>query len=1181
MKRHDPTSPVYLSFCLIVRHAAQTLEYALRSIRERAPDSEIVVVDTCSSDDSGLDVFFDLKSWKEKQFSDAEVQTRLDGAGLKLLFVDEHAAGPGSETDLSKVSCVRLRVVLSDGAEILPSLWPEAVERTKKALDLVSAVEWQRGPSTVEIAKAYADVFEVYRGPRGDWNEAMHAFDDAAAARNRSFELAHGVWKAWIDADDKLCDAKESEHLLRLNGCWPEPDGATLVDGKSVVMLEDVLRWFEKEHPEVEQIYCPNWYRGSEDGHAVEWQDRERFIRNTSKYEWREAAHEIYVPKLPSNARPPGQIPTLCIKHLKRWTQADAQYSLDRHYAILIKEYEAGRRTARALRYLENFSRFKCPGRREEFILGLHAAATNPLDRYVACLREGDYQIENGFFHEGMASYAAATYHAPAYPDAYFRGACALRDVEQFALAGEWFRKGLACQAGLLNSEVAPRDQKIRYRLEAADALRFTARDYTRRNNHAAALSTLDEAVRLVDQVRRDEIVVKSGLSMGPEAYYRLISNEAEAIRRVTELYRLWKYLVANDETQKAVELLKIVPHNLQDHPLVVEIERWSQKVVRHLTDEKAFQAFYENDAETGAVATEDLPPGVAETTGKRADFIIEYLKKHNPSAKVLEVGTHDGSTGLPLLRALPGLDYVAYDVNRDALARFERNARKEFGDALRFRAVHGYDMNLAKSLGDEQFDAVVFLEVIEHVADPVESVRNLLARVKPGGRLFISTPWGAFDNGAPYNLDRRDPRGHVRAMTLRDAVDVVETAGGRVEHAHGNQGVMGFATCLSLVVQPGPKAHQVQYRKRPITFVVAGALWEWNASEVLANGIGASEETIVYLARKLAAEGHPVEVYGPIPRKFRDEEEVHSGVKYWPREQLRKIRTDSLVIVSRAPGYGTQLDKIVGTRLDKVLWLQDTIYDDLNAQVAAQYEKIVVLTEWHKQLTHQAMGVPLDKMDVIGNFLLPEHFRTDGAPVREPHHFIYCSSPDRGLVNLLRMWPEFLRRWPDATLDVFYGWKGAMKLGSGTSSGWAEAYREQRQQFMQLRYQQGVYERGMVNHQTIAREMQRASVWTYPTTFDETFCSNAIKARAAGCIPVTTQRAGLAETAACAETFFVEATPGDFGGWTKRFVDAVERATETSSRSRKQLASEAQRRYSLDAVYAACWKPLLRSLSC
>lgn len=98
-------------------------------------------------------------------------------------------------------------------------------------------------------------------------------------------------------------------------------------------------------------------------------------------------------------------------------------------------------------------------------------------------------------------------------------------------------------------------------------------------------------------------------------------------------------------------------------------------------------------------------------------------------------------------------------------------------------------------------------------------------------------------------------------------------------------------------------------------------------------------------------------------------------------------------------------------------LWLQDVGYSDLNAEVAQDYKRIVVLTNWHKQAIHVQNGVPLEKMVVIGNFLLPEHFQERRE--RDPNHYLYASSPDRGLIGLLRIWPKIREMNPKATLTV------------------------------------------------------------------------------------------------------------------------------------------------------------------
>ena len=575
----------------------------------------------------------------------------------------------------------------------------------------------------------------------------------------------------------------------------------------------------------------------------------------------------------------------------------------------------------------------------------------------------------------------------------------------------------------------------------------------------------------------------------------------------------------------------------------------------------------------------------------------------------MLEVGSFDGITAIPVLKGCPGITYWAVDAQHVAIERLLAHA-KSAGLESRVQGFIGTesDLEVLARFRDipELVDVVVFYEVIEHVPDPVASIKKLLARLKPGGRLFLSTPWGSFDNGSPGNMEKRDERGHVRAMTARDMAQVVEAAGGRLEelfnghvqyHWGDTMHVIAWKAELSrerfaVLDKPYPNGEvPFHYGHRPITFAIAGSLWDWNSKHVHATGIGASEETIVYLAKELAKDDlRKVQVYGQV-----NEEEVHHRVGYWPREQMRHIPLGSKVVISRAPSYGPQVDSFVGRKFpDKILWLQDAFYPDLNEETANHYEKIVVLTEWHKEQMHRACGVPLEKMEIIGNFLLREHFDLplEQRPTRRPHHFIYASSPDRGLVTmdgvpgLLDLWPEVLKRWPDATLSIAYGWEGCMKLG-WTSPEWTRRFRKVRAQYEALRYQKGVREIGRVNHQQIALEMMSAGVWAYPGIFAETGCLNALKARAAGCVPVCAPYAALAETAACPQTQFVdlpvEVTAGgvrligfDAEAYKKRFLEAIEKAVATSDGQREEMARNAIRDHELAAVLPK-WERLLK----
>lgn len=1097
MKRTEEGQP-FLSWCLIARNCEKTIEATLKSIRERTPQAEIVIVDTMSSD------------------------------------------------------------------------------------------------GTVEIAKRYADVFEVYRGPNGDWTKEMAAFDDAAAARNESFRLATGKFVAWIDTDDVLPGPEEVEKLLRENGRY-RPGKETelklevvrgkLPDGEPIG-LEELIERITRADPTVVAFYAPYLYRRNADGTAAEWQERERIVRNDGSWHWVGKGHEVLVPKDGGKGGKLAILSSLLFVHMKEWNHSDYLFSATRHYNALVKEYEAGDRSSRTALYLENLCKVVAPWRREEFLQVAYNGASTKTDRCRALIRAGELAAENGFAMDALESFTAATAIRPDLPDPWLAGGMAFEHAEDFSRAAEWFERGVSLPVNAIESLVNPRDMLIGYRAKAAECYRRVMREAIQRRDGARAREAAQHRLGLLQLARDSEAAGPDKQMLGHLVNWA--ENDLQALQAVEHLHALWDYLVRNEETKKAAKLIELAPHTLEDHPVVFDLENWAKKVNTHLADPEAYAAFYNSLEENGAefdhtlFDREPLP---------RARFLIDWVKKYKPNARILEVGCFDGSIGIHVLRECPDVSYVAVDAMLEAIDHFQARADKEgFADRL---SLHlGMDLDEVSFAGEGQglpaplrFDVIVFFEIIEHVPDPVKSLKNLRSKLRPGGKLFVSTPWGAYDRGHPYNLGKRDPRGHVRAMTAVDLADALGLAGYRVETLNGANGCTGAT--LHAIAAPGARGIVLDTPEPlPVHFFVPSALWNWNSTKLIETGMGASEETICYLAREIARDPREmVNVYGPVPEDLPCvSEEVHDGVGYWTRNKIAKASPGTL-IVSRSPSTARMIDP--EGKHDRILWLQDTIYPDLNADTAADYRKIVVLTEWHKKLTAEQIGTEeAHRLEIIPNFLLAEHFKLEGAPEREPHHFIYASSPDRGLVRLLKLWPRILERWSDATLDIFYGWEGCMKLGSTATPGWIEHYRKVRTEYMTLRWQKGVTERGRVNHEVLAREFQRASAWTYPTSFAETGCLTAAKARAAGCVPVTTPYAGLAETAACDQTRFVPmpgvgeledptGTPEAFEAYAKVYLTALGEAIDTPNTDRTQMSLEAIAKYEISAILPL-WKRVI-----
>jgi 2-polyprenyl-3-methyl-5-hydroxy-6-metoxy-1,4-benzoquinol methylase len=79
-----------------------------------------------------------------------------------------------------------------------------------------------------------------------------------------------------------------------------------------------------------------------------------------------------------------------------------------------------------------------------------------------------------------------------------------------------------------------------------------------------------------------------------------------------------------------------------------------------------------------------------------------------------------------------------------------------------------------------EPCDAVVFLQTIEHVADPAAVLAHVRAQLRPGGVAFVSTP--NVLTLAPPGADRSDNPWHVREYRPEDFHALCSAAFGAVE---------------------------------------------------------------------------------------------------------------------------------------------------------------------------------------------------------------------------------------------------------------------------------------------------------------------------------------------------------------------------------------------------------------
>ena len=1040
-------------------------------------------------------------------------------------------------------------------------------KRTPQAEIVV--VDTMSNDQTAEIAKRYADVWVEYKGPKDSWTREMEWFDDAASARQKSFDLASGRWRGWIDTDDTLTDPAETENILKLNNRWkPSAQQGKVENGhEEPQALEDMLRVLDDKYPEATMVWAPYAYRLDDNNLAVTWQDRERICKWDEEeplYHWKEQAHEILVPKNPSYKPPRIYFAHLLFRHHRKFDEAALTYSVKRHFDVLQKLYDQGEQTTRRSLYLTEYAHWLAPTREKEFLESSYNLSTTILDKYRSLVAKANYFNRLGFYFDAVEHFGAAITLYPILPDAFFFGANVAIQRDDNSRAIEWLEKGLETEAGQAASYVNPREHVVLYPT-------LLGLEYEKLAKHSIKFGKFDEAATHYNKavLTLHKVATFAGIGDdGLEAQARCtrIRNEFEGHLSIVKLSEVWDYLIRNDESQKAVSLLKAIPWTVQNHPLVVSLIHQSRPVETHLTDYDAYVQFYNESPEAKYFPTPKawMQAGEAHPIpeiGSRINDIKAWLKAHPDAKDVLDVGSLDGNIAIPVLHSYPQLTWNAVEINKLCWSEFEKNA-EEAGITSKIYISDRYPKTFV--------DLAVWCEVIEHVQDPAKSLRDLGGFLKSGGEIFLTTPHGAYDQGYPpaktYLGDARGIRGHVRAMTLRDVATEVEKAGLTIRDGRRvDSEKCGYGDSWNVF------AKRQHWSASPVSFIVPGALWDWNGRSLKANGMGASESMIVYVAEELAKK-RKVEVFGPVP-----EEDTLESVSYWHKEQMHHLYNapeGTKLVVSRSPASWERIDEHVGKVLPKILWLQDVSYTDLNTDVAKRYEKIVCVSNWHKQITSELHKIPLEKIEVAYNGIVPSQYRPRPSekPARKRDHFIYASSPDRGLIKLLQLWPQVLSLYPEATLSIFYGWKGCEKLGSGVDDEWLKRFTSVRKQYEAVKFQKGLREFGMINADDIAREFMRSGVWLYPTDFAETCCTNAIQARAAGAVPVTTNYAGLSETALCEQSVLVPLGVDDYDD---RIIEGVRQAVETPDIERDRMSEEAIETYAIEKLMPV-WERIL-----
>ncbi|KAF0687141.1 Aste57867_21112 [Aphanomyces stellatus] len=309
------------------------------------------------------------------------------------------------------------------------------------------------------------------------------------------------------------------------------------------------------------------------------------------------------------------------------------------------------------------------------------------------------------------------------------------------------------------------------------------------------------------------------------------------------------------------------------------------------------------------------------------------------------------------------------------------------------------------------------------------------------------------------------------------------------------------------------------------------GQSWwsQWGPHSIHA-GVGGSEEAVIYLSRELAMLGYTVRVYGNPPNATVDE----FGVEWLPHTAF-DVNEPSDVFVAWRYHISTALAHSASL---KFVWLHDMVGGaSFTPSYVASVDGIFCLSQAHADSLSTAAQA---KVIPTGNGLTTTAF-VDGLNI--PTHFVYGSSPGRGLETVLTAWPTIRHHLPNATLHVYYGFTPAFVQYAQESTAW-------RERMDQLLLQDGVSYIGLVDHETLAAGYATAGFYLYPTTYPETSCVSIMRAMAAGAIPITSKRGALAQVVGAFDLGPSEGLAGPMtDSWRDEWVASVIKAARQDTR--------------------------------
>jgi SAM-dependent methyltransferase len=550
---------------------------------------------------------------------------------------------------------------------------------------------------------------------------------------------------------------------------------------------------------------------------------------------------------------------------------------------------------------------------------------------------------------------------------------------ESFTALGDWGRVERWAKIAL--AQGMPQSMLI------LNPLEFSFVPLVRLAEACIAQNRFDEALAYVDQA--NQLCPEHPLLAERRTAYEEAKMDGEL---VIATLKLREALVRHDENLKALNVIENAPYRIADHPAIVKARADQREMCKHYLQPEEYLRWYQDEPKESSL-TDDHIDMVGEYFGRVGGLLAGLQAQEEElgrKPKLLDLGCNDFWMGEFFWRQGFHTDGVelnrrSYDLAIERKERFERDdAVIVHGDLHDAELLWGVEERRSRRHGDLKYDAVSLFEVLEHVPDIEKTLDVLESLVKPGGRVYISTPAGAFENGNIPDWNKVQRKGHLRALPMHELAEILNRRGEVEQFEFTDGDRVAFASYI-----PKPKKGKIIF--------YAGGSWEpWAPQSINTTGLGGSETALVQVAARMAQEGYEVKVYSGA------EPGLVVGTMWRPFSAWDPTEECDLLVVSRMPHV---FDNPLGAKRT-ALWCHDHSYPDaLTPERAEKIDQIIVLSDWQRDRFARLYPFLEDKLTVIRNGITvadsstgSSRFPDADAPFAERKpRCVFSSSADRG----------------------------------------------------------------------------------------------------------------------------------------------------------------------------------------